>query len=224
MKLVNSKYGYVFEISENQVNELVIENPLIFCDIMQNLAAQQNGEAGDFLLTIKEKELSIEKCTDLIMNPFGLSFNNRKIINKLYSLAENVGNTDYIVEKNNINSGIVSLLDELTTKIGITDVSYSLDFKWSDLFKIYDLKICEDYSSLLEKICMYIRVLSELTDVKILFWINIRSYFGEEDLAKIFEYANYCKINLFLIESTEKMEIGPEKRYIIDKDQCFIEL
>ncbi len=44
-----------------------------------------------------------------------------------------------------------------------------------------------------------------------------------DDLISQYEIARYCKVSLILVEPRENIERNGEKRYIIDKDQCFID-
>ena len=122
-----------------------------------------------------------------------------------------------------INSKIVTVLDNLTTSMGLAEINYNLDFKWNDIFKIYGVEFVEEYSGILEKLVSYIKVLSTFTDIKLMFFVNLRSYLCQEELEELYEICDYCKINLVLIEPSERLDRTVEIRYIIDKDQCMID-
>ena len=54
-------------------------------------------------------------------------------------------------------------------------------------------------------------------------FVNIKSYLTDDELKRLYDMANYQKITLILLESRESVERGREIRYIIDKDNCFID-
>ncbi|MBR1674755.1 MAG: type II-A CRISPR-associated protein Csn2 [Eubacterium sp.] len=222
MKLININYGIDIEFSENETPELVIEHPSIFATVVSSLLNQCNGADGDFVLSDNEQIIKLNKSADVLVDYFTLSTNNKKIITKLYSGLEEVAE-QFIEENAEINSRIVSLLDSITTSNGCADIIYNLDFNWSDIFKIYNISFVEDYTGFLDKLSSYIRIVSKYTDIRTLFLINIRAYMTEDDLISLYEIARYCKVSLILVEPRESIERNGEKRYIIDKDQCFID-
>ena len=222
MKLVNIKQGIEIEYYENDIIELVIENAGAFSDIIRMLIDQNNGGEGDFQLSSNSKSISLVNYSDIIIDYFSFSTNSKKIINKLYSNMESVAN-NMIEEKTSINAKLISVLDDISLSLGSADLTYNLDFKWTDIFKIYNVSFEEEYSDISERISAYIKILSMFTDVRLLFLVNLKAYISGNDLKNIYQIANYCNINLFLIESHEFVERTCEKRYIIDKDLCFID-
>ena len=66
---------------------------------MQELFSQQNGEEGEFVLSHKEKELNIAKSVEIIVNPFNVEINGRKILNKLYTELEQLSKSEIMYTK-----------------------------------------------------------------------------------------------------------------------------
>ncbi len=222
MRLVNIKYNMNIEFDENEILEIVIEQPRAFSEIVYMLINQCNGADGDFVLSEDEHIIKLNKYADIIMDFFAVSPNNKKIITKLYSGLEETAD-NYIEEKAKINSKIVSVLDAITTSEGCAEISYNLDFNWSDLFKLYNVAFSDEYLDLINRISSYIKILSQFTDIKMLFLVNARSYLTKDELIALYDTARYCKVNITLIEGHECIERNGEKRYIIDKDLCFID-
>ena len=222
MKLVNIKYNIDMDILENNVYEIVIEHRGVFTKVVESLIDQSYGKEGDFVLSDKNSVLKIDKCSDIIIDYFSLTPNNKRVLGKLYSQLEVVAE-DYIEQKSDINSRIVSLLEDMTTSMGFADINYKLDFKWADIFKIYGVEFSPEVSDIVEKMISYIKIVAMFTDIQLLFLVNIRSYLNEEELERLYEIADYCKVSLVLLESYENVERGKEIRFIIDKDQCLID-
>lgn len=71
---------------------------------------------------------------------------------------------------------------------------------------------------------LYIKISSELVAIKVFFFVNLRSYLTQDELNELYKMADYYKVSLILLESIERNERSREKRYIIDKDLCFIDV
>lgn len=59
MKLVNTLYDLEFDLIENQILVLSIENHLVYSNILETLWKQYKGENGDFILSDESKELKL---------------------------------------------------------------------------------------------------------------------------------------------------------------------
>lgn len=84
MKLVNTLYNLEFDLMENQILVLSIENHLAYRNILEELWKQYKGETGNFILSDGDKELKMSQRIECIYNIFNINTNDRKIISKLY--------------------------------------------------------------------------------------------------------------------------------------------
>ena len=84
MILAYSKYGIAIEIKEDSIVSLIVENPRCFAEIVKDIYTQAKGGDGEFLLSERDKAVRIEKNMEVVINPFGIDFNDRKILNRLY--------------------------------------------------------------------------------------------------------------------------------------------
>ena len=141
MKLVNSKYGLDIEFIENSVNVLVLENPMFMSDVIQDIISQENGMDGNFVLS-NEQNIKFEKDVMLITDPFHIDFNNKKIMNKLYSQLVDISK-DLVEEYNDINKTIVEVLEKISDGINYNCINYNLEFEWKELYKLYNVRIEE---------------------------------------------------------------------------------
>ena len=181
MIIANADYDLLISLDENTVTELVVERTDCYTKIVDGIVHQINGDEGGFVFSEKDKELKPEAISEIVLDYFNFEINNRKVLNKLYSNSEKLAEEECVEEKNRINELIVSSLDTITTKLGYSQVEYSLDFKWSDIFKTYGLQIADSFENLMEKMDTYLYVLSELTPVRILFLVNMKSFFTQEE-------------------------------------------
>lgn len=69
----------------NSPCEWIIESPELFSRYVKELFEQSNGEEGNFVLSEGEKEISISKFAEIIINPFSINKNDKRILGKLYT-------------------------------------------------------------------------------------------------------------------------------------------
>lgn len=74
MKLVNTLYNLEFDLIENQILVLSIENHLVYSNILETLWKQYKGENGDFILSDESKELKLSQKMDCIYNIFSIKY------------------------------------------------------------------------------------------------------------------------------------------------------
>lgn len=103
---------------------------------------------------------------------------------------------------------------------------YILDFEQEiDLtliFKAAGIKheiIEEDY---LERLIRYMKVVSQVLGIKIITFINLRSYLNDVQMEQLLKDAIYQEIQILLVENQERTCLKDTFRYIIDKDKCEI--
>ncbi len=221
MKLVNADFGLVISFSENQAVELVVENPAGMSSIVGDFRRQCEGDEGNFVLSENDKILKPDKVLDIIINPFELSFNERKIMNKLYVQLEEFA-TDYYERKEELHRQIILLLEDILMATPYHNIVYNLECDWTSLFKLYNIRFDDQAVSLLEHLVEYIKLIAYLTDIRLLCFVNIKDYLAQEEVTELYQSAFSHKINLLLIESKEYEERMDEKIFIIDKDKCLI--
>ena len=221
MKLVNSGYNLEIEFKENRIVYLIIEDRDSIRKIISDLWNQSKGAEGDFVLSEGNKELKFEKYFDIVINPFDINLNNKRIQSALFSsLEKNAEN--YLNQKERINGMIINLLDRVTETESLVCFDYSLELNWKDLFKLYNVGIDVNYLTTLEIILEYLKILSSFLDVKIIAFAGLNMFFSKSDLERIIIQANYCKVQLIFISPYEDYDTIESDIYIIDRDICMI--
>ena len=221
MKLVNAELFLNINIEENKPVVLTIENPKAMAEVVGQLYELYNSGEGDFILSEDGKELPFERTTEIIINPFLIDFNSRKVQSKLYSELLNA-EASYVEEKALIQALIIEYLDKLTQNVPYEMISNDLDLDSMKLFKMFEVRIEAQCNSLLEKLVEYTKILSRLLRKRLLVFVSISSYLDTDQLNALYEICNYNKMKVLLIESHELYLPFHTKTYIIDKDNCMI--
>lgn len=223
MILVHPRIEEQIEFKENVINVLCIENKTMFNEIVSDFLVQINGEDGDFILSEKGKELSIKKSVELVLSPFIMDFNSKKILSSIYGdLKENAYQQDYY-------ANTVKLLSEISGYISnvVDEYKYPLEISEEinieDVFKLASLKVDNSNSTLVDKIVDYVELVTTVLNVKLVVFVNLKSYIEEEQLGELYKTIINKKINVLLIENMMiSSKIEGEKGIIIDKDLCEI--
>lgn len=142
MKLVCASFGLEMELLENYVTVLVVENAGYLTEIVSSLKKQSEGEEGIFVLAENDKIEKIDKKLALVIDPFSISVNERKIINKLYTKLGEIA-PDYFEDKAKLTEDAIVLLDKLVLASPFANLVYDLDYNWMELFKGFNVRFEE---------------------------------------------------------------------------------
>lgn len=221
MKLVCEKYDFKMDFLENQVNVLIIENALLYRSFVGDLIEQNNTGIGGFVLSEADKELKFKQSIDVVSDLFFVELNGKKLLSKIYQdLSEKAIGEAFYETTATLYSGILNYIESL-----IEDEEYHLEYddpNLAGIFKALNLRLKEQNDGLLEKVMDYTALMKEVVETKCIVFLNIKSCFSPQELKKLYEFLNYKKIEVLLIEAYERESLEGEKHFIIDQDLCEI--
>lgn len=223
MRLVCNEYGLNLEIKENLINVLVIESPVIFARITGELFNQIGGEPGGFVLSEKDAIKTISKEAEIIINPFIVDCNEKRILQKIYQELNDEINDSMIEKTVYLQGQMIAYLEEVTQRL-----PYPLEFDVEEnmigFFKLCHVEIDNQGKALIEKIINYVKMLNQICNIHIVFLVNIKLYLSQAELEELYKCAFYEKINLILLENLQKEKVECESICILDKDMCIIDV
>lgn len=222
MNLIEREIGLDIELKENTVAIIVIEQIDIRLPLVNGLYVQTMGKEGTWLLVENEKNYEINKKIDMILEPFSLDLNNKKVKNKLYLDLKNISQDYYYEWGLELNSKICNYIETLIEKMPYP-IKYNEEWDIAEIFKSYNVELVEDYDSICEKLFNYIKLMNVVCGINIFIIVNIKQYLTEEQIKELYKFAMYSKLQLVLVEFNMINEKLPsEDIYIIDKDGCII--
>lgn len=200
---------------------LVIENPHEFYKTVNGITQAVNGEITEYMLADENgNEYSFSKYADIITDYVTFSVNDKKIISALYKkLNSEIDEDIRAVKFTSAGCNIVDLLDAIILDSEF-DLIYDEDIELSDVFKICNLRVNQENTSLLEKTISYIDVKAALQRLKMIVFVNASGYYTGSDLENMLKHCRYKKINVLFIESTISNNIPLKTARIIDNDLC----
>lgn len=223
MKLVHREYGIEIELQENQIPVLIIEAPETFSVLIQELYRSKQGGEEKFLLSESDKLLNMGKSLELMVNPFAIDVNEKRIVQKLYQEIESQVQEQLVLETAEIHSKLISYLEEIVGKIAYP-VTFDLEENVLGLMKTYNVRLETESITLLEKLVEYFELLHQLCRIEVIVCVNLKSYLSEAELRQLYEAMFYEKISLILLENTQREKVEGKRICIMDRDGCIIDL
>lgn len=205
---------------EVHLNELIVESPTLYRQIIKNLSANLD-DCNYFTLdgkTLRAKHI------DFISNPFLLNFNDKKVITTLLKLLVKQSTSEsFYNETNSFKSYIIKYLDELIYAENFNfEVETDPDFSIDSIAKAVNIHIVGDEDNFIELLTDYLDMMTELSDIKLFVFMNLRAFLEKEDIELLIKNINNHQLDLLLIESQQKSKISNSNQLIIDKDLCEI--
>ena len=222
MKLMYKAFGDPLELVDGIPNILVIENQKLRRDFIDILNHQMETGEGDVILSDDNNILKIEKCADMVINPFSLDINQKKIITKLNNnlkeLALDGSNYAITVEViGKISTYLENLSMQLTYPITLNNIEVA------DLIKLSGAKIEVETNTFFENFMNYMCLVSDVLGTSLFITVNLGLFVSQKEIKELFKMANYKNIHLLLIESSDLLERDLLQRItIIDNDLCII--
>ena len=220
-KLIHRKYGFSILLEENQIYEIVIENPTVLVEIVRDLLVQAQGQEGEFVLSQENNILPIEKNLAFIQDPFTLDVNQRKILTKLYSQINEYVNDILGQERTDFLQTYNQYMDKICEKSDLFLV-YEEEPEFQEILKLGKMRIDVQADNIINSIVEYIKVCKELLHQEIFVFLNLKMFLAKEELEALYQECFQRKVHLLLIEAILQERIEGEKICIIDKDKCIL--
>lgn len=222
MKLVSCELSKAILADEDTAVEWIIESPNLFSRYVQELLQQCEGEDGQFVLSHNNKIVEISKHMEIILNPFSVEINSKKILTKLYADLDKLAKSEEMyLQTRQIIQSLIEYLLNLEQKSDYF-LGFEQEFDLALLFKAVGIKheiIEENY---FENLIRYIKIVSSVLGIKIMTFVNLRSYLDDVQLECLLKEANYQEIQILLIENQQRTCLKDTFCYIIDSDKCEI--
>lgn len=223
MRLIHNQLGIQLEFKENIVNELIIESPIIMVDLIEEMRAQCLGDEGNWVLSDDETLLSIKKCVSLVLEPFSLECNSKRVLSKIYQNLEKEQNQTKNLLRADFNEAFFRYVESICMKSDIP-LTYCTEMDFSDILKLAKVQVDLQTGTFLERIMEHIRLEVELFGTKLFVFLHLKSYLNDNDIELLYQECFYKKVQLLLLESNDMKKMKNENICIIDKDCCLIYL
>lgn len=222
MKLAHYLLNNPISWEDGRINTIVIENPKMYRDFIVEIYNQASGETGDFVLSEGIETLNAQKNIEFVESIVGINVeNNKKILTAItkdlteiaindckFDVMQTYSNLNKLISDVIFNSGRDLLFDE------INDIS--------QIFKLYNVRPDFDNLFLAEKILLYMELCENYLKKKLFVFLDLHSYFDENELDLLFKSILYKHYNILIVERYDIRASAMENKRIIDEDLCEI--
>lgn len=222
MKLACVEMERQIIFSSGQCAVWIIESPQLFAEYVQELYIQSAGGEGRFVLSDNDREISIDKYVEIVVNPFAVNINDKRILGKLYNelhkkaYAENMYlHTQKIISE--LNQYFAELEQQETYFLTLDD-----EIDITAIFKAIGITVESCADNFMQNIIQYIQLMAELLAKKAVIFVNLSSYAESEQMEEIIKAAAHNEIAILFLESSQKDFPKGVLQYIIDNDRCEI--
>lgn len=223
MKLVHPDLQMQLHLTPPAAVALTIEAPELFLKYIQDLYLQSNGREGQFVLSDVNKELRISKFVEVILEPFSLDTNDRRILNKVYAdLRDLAMDEEGYLRTQDILAQLQQYFMELEERSPYI-LTVDSDINVIDVFKALGVRFEAYEEGVFENLTQYIRILGDVLQKKVVVLVGMTGYLTKEQIMLLTKEAIYHEISIIYAESKSYDWAGLGiVSYIIDSDGCEI--
>lgn len=222
MKIIERNIGLEVELKENKIPVIVIEDIAIRLSLINSLYAEAMGKEGNWLIVENEKNYELSKKIEMILEPFSLELNNKKVKTKLYQDIKSISQDFFFSQSLELHSHICNYLENIIEKIPYR-FNYNDDWNVLEILKAYGIELDDEGDDIYEKLYNYIKIVNQICGTDVFVILNIKQYLNKSQINELYKLTMYSKIHLILIEfNMHGDKFDCEDIYIIDQDGCII--
>lgn len=204
----------------SHANELIIENPKYFRDLVKDFYFH-NDDGSGISLVEGGKVVKFNDGVDVIINPVKLDFGNKKaVINLLKILVKASLSEDFYLETNNLKTKIVKFLGDVVDSEKFRFEVEADDFSLDQIAKAVNFHVVDDEDDFVELLTDYLEMMRELAKTKLFVFIALRSFLSGDELRRLLKNVLDRQIDILLIEDQTREKIDGFSRMTIDADLC----
>lgn len=219
--MICREYNIDFEFRDNCIVEFLIESPEILQNFICGLLRQNDGGKDFIIFSENNKEVALNKASSIIIDPFHVEINNRKLLAKIHQdLIRDYQDSDMesILRLQNLIECF--LLD--VCEHSEYEMTYDNNIDMVDLLKLYNVRFDSNENDFACNLISYIKLAHRVLGHSVFVFINLKTFFSQNVIRDFYQTICYENIYIVLIERYDLYTTEREKRIIIDKDSCLI--
>lgn len=212
----------VITVNKGELISLILESSHSFYKANFELYDEiYNKEPSDFVISLENKTLNINKEVFLINHIPSFDINERKLNTALINRISKNADTVELNEELNTNS-----LQMYKTLKAIT-AEYDFDLEFNEtpdlktILKAFDIKIDYERTFKIKDLLNWLEVIYELINPKLVIIVALSTYYNTEEILKFQSELKQKNWRILTLEN-KPIENRSVKQHIYDKDNCYI--
>lgn len=222
MKLAHIALENQIDFKDDKIVFWDIEDTQIYYEFVRELKNQIDGEDGNFVLSNNLKSLKLDSNAEIIVGPFDMAFDSKKIANLISKrIVKTAVEDEYFIKFQTIEKSIMEYLRNL-----IIDADLPVEvgpIEIENLIKASSFKTSES-NPFYDNLVNYVSLLLNLSKPKLLILVDIKRYIKQDFLAEFLNFLQYEDVNVLFIDCClNKFSNNSARTYFLDKDHCEFE-
>lgn len=220
IRLAFGEYRKDFELFDDKINVLAIENKPLFRKVLFSFYLQTSDELMTFSKNFEPFEF--EKGGIFVPDPINPEPDLKKLISSINRKAEKLANEQLFALLQKVKESLFLFGDGISERLDY-NFSYCEDISASALIKLLGFKVNTEDLSEAERILKYLELMNEYCKAKLFVFFGLGSSFSNEELSCLFDSIVMKHFRVLLIEP-QAFSLGKKTSvHIIDKDLCCID-
>ena len=222
MKLAHPFFASCFDFAVSPIQVLVLEEPVFYRHLMEELLGQADGLNGQFCLYENGDGIGLEKHIECITDLFCLEpSQNKRLCTAAQKELTDIAAHEMQTELYALYANIHSMLFELIRRSGM-DLEFNELNDISGLLKLYDIRPLVPNATLGEKLLLYMELCAKYLKKKLFVVFHLHTLMSQKEIAAFYRDAAYRKLSLLCIETKDVTVAPPVRKVIVDGDMCEI--
>lgn len=221
MKLMIPYFSAPICFAENLLNTLVVENQKLFREIVADISQQIAKWEGKIVLSEEDEPIPMAGNVEMLQSYLDLDLNQKNLLNKVQAILEKTAVDEaHYLETQEVLAAVERYISKLSFACPVDIECGKLTV--SNVLKMAGIHFTQILSDPLENLYQYMTLVRELDKEKLFVFVNLRSWFLDEEVETFMQTALSHKFNVLLLDNREYPRFPGEKRTIIDRDLCEI--
>lgn len=221
MKLAYKKFSTVIETSPQNAAAIVVENSEMMYGLLMDLRNAAEKTVDEIVLSDDARIIDFNKNAELLINFIQFELNQRMLLSKIMASIEEISeSSSYYNNSQQILSQIEKHIMEMTIDFPGDIICEKLNMQ--SIIKAVGIALSDDYSSLEEKLLVYMDLARDFLNKKLFILVNVRGFIPYNRLQMLIDSALSREHEIILIDNMAYPKLKQETRLIIDEDLCEI--
>lgn len=221
MKLAYKSFSAVIETSSQNVAAIIIENSEMMYRFLMDMRKAMDEAVDEIVISDDNRIMDFNKNAELLINFIQFELNQRTLLSKIMASIERVS------ESNSFYNNSQQILAQIEKHIMEITIDFPGDIvceklNMQSIIKAVGITLSDDYSSLEEKLLVYMDLARDFLNKKLFILVNVRGLIPYNRLQMLIDSALSREHEILLIDNMAYPKLKQENRLIIDKDLCEI--
>lgn len=218
MKLAHPEWNHTLEWDELHPGSLVLEHPLIYRSVTEDLTGQEAGEEGLVVISEENQICSLHQNGFLVRDLWSVDMNAKKLLNGVYR------SLNRMVQEEHYNQ-LIEMQEQMTALMEALSAESTLPLEWKmpddslPIFKALGVMLEEDQDPF-GRLVDTVRLSKEYLKTRFLVLIGIRSFLTEEETQAFCRDLAAMSVPVLFVDPIEQKRLEGEHRLVIDADRC----